>query len=148
MSPKLIVRLASTTDLSAILRIETASFGPLAYDRKLFAEYLLKCGDLFLVATWGDRVIAYAITCVHPSSAELVSIAVAPRHRTRGAATALLDRTVRRLRRLGVRKFTLMVKVSNTAALAFYKKHGFRRTHRVRRYYEDSSDAFRFVKFL
>jgi ribosomal-protein-alanine N-acetyltransferase len=142
------VRRARASDLPRILAIERASFGSDAYDRKLFAEYLLKCGDLFLVAMWGDKVIAYAITCIHPNAAELVSIAVAPRHRSRGAASALLDRTMRRLRRLGIPQFTLMVKVSNAPALAFYEKHGFQQTHRIRRYYEDSSDGFRFVKLL
>jgi ribosomal-protein-alanine N-acetyltransferase len=145
---RLSVRRARASDLPRILAIERASFGRDAYDRNLFAEYLLKCGDLFLVAIWGDKVIAYAISCIHPASSELVSIAVAPRHRNRGAASALMDSILRRLRRRRIPKLTLMVRVTNSPALAFYGKYGFQKIRRVRRYYEDSSDGFCFVKFL
>jgi ribosomal-protein-alanine N-acetyltransferase len=148
MIVRLSVRRANASDLPAILAIETASFGSDAYDRKLFAEYLLKCGDLFLVAMWGTKVIAYAITCINPRAAELVSIAVAPRYRTRGAASVLMDSTLRRLRRRKVHKFTLMVKVSNAPALAFYEKYGFRKLRRASRYYEDGSDGFLFARLL
>ena len=148
MFDRISVRAASTADLAAILAIERASFGPDAYDRKLFAEYLRKCGGLFLVAMWGTKVIAYAISCTHLTRAELVSIAVAPRHRTRRAASVLMDSTIRRLRRRKIDKLTLMVKVSNTPALAFYRKYGFRRLRRVSHYYEDGSDGLLFVKVL
>jgi ribosomal-protein-alanine N-acetyltransferase len=148
MLTRLSVRHATATDLPVILGIETASFGSDAYDRKLFAEYLLKCGDLFLVAMWGDKVIAYALTCINPKGAELVSIAVAPRHRRRGAASVLLNSTLRRLRRRKVPRITLMVKISNTAAMSFYEKYGFRKIRRVPRYYEDGADGFLFVKLL
>ena len=142
------VRPAKLSDLPAILAIETACFGPDAYDRKLFAELHRKCGGLFLVAMAGTKVIAYAVTCANPKSAELVSIAVSPRHRTRGAASALMDSTLRRLRRRNVPKFKLMVKVSNTPAIAFYRKYAFRKLRRVAGYYEDGSDGFLFVRFL
>jgi ribosomal-protein-alanine N-acetyltransferase len=148
MSVRLSVRRARVADLPGILTIESHSFGSDAYDRKLFAEYLHKCGDLFLVAMWGTRVIAYAITCINPKAAELVSIAVTPRYRNRGAASALVDSTLRRLRRRRVSKLTLMVKVSNTPAIAFYEKYRFRKQGRVRHYYEDAADAFRFVRLL
>jgi ribosomal-protein-alanine N-acetyltransferase len=148
MSTHLSVRRALLSDFPAILAIETACFGPDAYDRKLFAELHRKCGGLFLVALWGTKVVAYAVTCTNPKGAELVSIAVAPRYRNRGAASALLDGTLRRLRRRNVAKFTLMVKVSNSAAIAFYEKYAFRKLRLVKRYYEDASDGFLFVRVL
>jgi ribosomal-protein-alanine acetyltransferase len=148
MSDRLSVRPAKASDLPAILAIETASFGSDAYDRKLFAEYLHKCGGLFLVAMWGTKVAGYAISCINPRGAELVSIAVLPGHRKLGLASVLMDSTLRRLRRRQVRQLTLMVKVSNTAALSFYEKYGFGRIRRVRRYYEDGSDGLLFVRVL
>ena len=78
----------------------------------------------------------------------MVSIAVLPDHRKRGVASALMDSTLRRLRRRQVGQLTLMVKVSNTAALRFYERYGFRRIRRVRRYYEDGADGFLFVRVL
>ena len=148
MSNRLSVHPARASDLPAILAIENASFGSDAYDRNLFAEYLLKCGGLFLVAMWGTKVAGYAISCINPRGAELVSIAVLPRDRNRGVGSALIDSTLRRLRRRQVRQLTLMVKVSNTAALSFYERYGFSKLRRVRRYYEDGADGFLFVRVL
>jgi ribosomal-protein-alanine N-acetyltransferase len=148
MLADLSVRPARLSDLPVILAIETACFGPDAYDRKLFAELHRKCGGLFLVAMRGARVIAYAVTCINPKEAELISIAVAPRHRSRGAASILMDSTLRRLRRRNVTRFKLMVKVSNAAAISFYRKYAFRELRRVARYYEDGSDGLLFVRFL
>ena len=148
MFGRLSVRAARASDLDSILAIERASFGRDAYDRKLFAEYLRKCGALFLVASKGSRVLAYTITCIRLNRAELVSIAVAPEHRGRGAASVLMDSTLRRLRRRHIKRFALMVKESNRQAIAFYEKYGFRRSRRVARYYEDGADGFRFVRVL
>ena len=148
MVSRLSVRPARASDIDFILEIERASFGRDAYDRKLFAEYAHKCGGLFLVASTGTKLVGYAITCTHLSRAELVSIAVHPQHRGRGAASVLMDSTLRRLRRRHIARFTLMVKVSNHSALAFYEKYGFRKLRRVPRYYEDASDGFLFVRLL
>jgi ribosomal-protein-alanine N-acetyltransferase len=66
---------------------------------------------------------------------------VDPKYRRKGAASALLESTIRRLRRRGVTRYSLMVKVSNRAARAFYEKYGFSKVRTVRGYYEDGSDG-------
>jgi ribosomal-protein-alanine N-acetyltransferase len=146
------VRPIRQCDIDRILEIETASFGKDAYDRNLFAEYTLKCGSLFLVAVRGNKVIAYSITAAFTNrtgkTAELVSVAVDPTHRGRGAASALMDSTLRRLHRRGVTRLRLMVKVTNRRALKFYQKYGFRRIRRVAGYYEDGTDGFALSKNL
>ena len=144
MEKRFATRPVRLRDLDRILRIEVASFGADAYDRNLFAEYTRKCGGLFLVAMWGTKVVAYSITAVSPTRpgrAELVSIAVDPAFLGKGGAAALMDSTLRRLRRRKVARFSLMVKVTNRRALAFYAKYGFRRLRRVRGYYEDGADG-------
>jgi ribosomal-protein-alanine acetyltransferase len=135
-------------DMEGILAVERASFGKDAYDRNLFAELARKCGGLFLVANKGSKVLGYSTTCIRGPRAELVSIAVHPRHRGRGAASALMDSTLRRLRRRQIERFVLMVKVSNLQALAFYEKYGFRRYRRAPSYYEDGADGLLCVKVL
>ena len=42
-----------------------------------------------------------------------------------------MDSTLRRLRRRGITRLGLMVKVTNQRALAFYEKYGFRKLRRV-----------------
>jgi ribosomal-protein-alanine N-acetyltransferase len=146
------VRPARRRDLDRILEIETASFGADAYDRNLFAEYTRKCGGLFLVAEWGTRVCAYSITAISPARlrnrAELVSVAVDPHFLGKGAASALMDSTLRRLRRRKITRLALMVKVTNRPARALYEKYGFRTLRRVPRYYEDGAAALSLAKDL
>jgi ribosomal-protein-alanine N-acetyltransferase len=152
MEKRFAIRRVQHRDLDRILEIETASFGTDAYDRNLFAEYTRKCGDLFLVAEWGTTVCAYAITALSPRGtgkrAELISLAVDPAFLGKGAASALMESTLRRLRRRGITRFGLMVKVTNLRALSLYKKFGFRKLRRVARYYEDGADGLSLAKDL
>jgi ribosomal-protein-alanine N-acetyltransferase len=146
MEKRFSVRRARAADLDRILAIEAASFGVDAYDRNLFAEYTRKCGEFFLVATGGTKVVGYAITCLRGDRADLVSIAVSPGVRGKGAATALMDSILRRLKRREVSRFTLTVKVTNARAIAFYEKYGFRKLRRVPGYYEDGADGLLLVR--
>jgi len=57
--------------------------------------------------------------------AQILSIAVAPAARGRGAASALLAQAVDYLSRRGVRRIKLEVRPENTAALHLYRKFGF-----------------------
>ncbi len=152
MGKRFAIRRVRQRDLDRILEIETASFGADAYDRNLFAEYTRKCGDLFLVAEWGTKLCAYSITALPPGGirkrAELISVAVDPAFLGKGAASALMDSTLRRLRRRGITRFALMVKVTNLPALSLYKKFGFRKLRRVARYYEDGADGLSLAKDL
>jgi ribosomal-protein-alanine N-acetyltransferase len=154
MPQRYVIRRARPSDLERIGEIERASFGAQAYDRKLFAYYMDKCGSLFLVAgrpdrrgkaPQGKRLCGYLIACLRGSrqggSAELVSVAVEPEARGKGAASALLDSALRRLVRRGAGRLNLVVRATNEPAHAFYEKYGFRRLRIVPRYYEDSGDG-------
>jgi ribosomal-protein-alanine acetyltransferase len=150
MSTRFSVRRLRSSDLDRILEIEHASFGKDAYDRNLFAEYFHKCGDLFLVVEQGRKVCGYMVTCIRGlgvlGRAELVSVAVDPPVRGKGAASALMESTLRRLRLRGVGRLGLMVRVTNREARAFYEKYGFRKVRTVRRYYEDGRDGWLMVR--
>src|ERR1700680_1687112 len=144
------IRRAVLGDLERILQIENTSFGPEAYDRKLFASYFRKCGELFLVLEHRGKVCGYIVSCLRSTSsplrAELVSVAVDPARRGSGAASALLDSTLRRLRRRRVAQLQLVVRVNNRPALAFYEKYGFQPKRRVLGYYEDGGDGIAMVR--
>lgn len=146
------IRLLRLSDLDRLMQIEHASFGKDAYDRNLFADFYHNCGDLFLVAVKRRRVCGYMVTCTGGKTAsnraELVSVAVDPALREKGIASALMDSTLRRLRRRDVVRFHLTVKVTNEAAIRFYERYGFAKSRVVRRYYEDGADGWRMTKVL
>jgi ribosomal-protein-alanine N-acetyltransferase len=149
MMKRYAIRCVQVEDLDRIMEIERASFGRDAYDRNLFAEYTRRCGELFLVAEDSGRILGYALTCLAiRGRAELVSVAVDPAARGTGAAKALLDSTLRRLRTRRVTRLGLMVKVTNERARAFYEKCGFQKIRIVRAYYEDGHDGWLMAKHL
>jgi len=145
------IRLFRRSDLDRILEIEHLSFGKYAWDRNLFADFYHKCGELFLVAVKGRIVCGYILTCIggRPHcAAELASLAVDPKYRGKGVASALMDGTLRRLRRRGILRIHLMVKVTNKTAIRFYQRYGFQKGRLVRAYYEDGADGRRMEKLL
>jgi ribosomal-protein-alanine N-acetyltransferase len=88
------------------------------------------------------------LACIRGEQAELVSVAVDPAARGRGAASALMESTLRRLRRRGIARIVLMVRVTNDTARAFYERYGFEKVRRAPRYYEDGGDGWRMAKNL
>ena len=152
MPAHIIIRRFRDADMDRVLEIERVSFGKYAYDRKLFAELSHTCGDLFLLAAAGRNICGYMITCMRGrgvrGGAELVSLAVDPAYRGRGAASSLMRSTLRRLRLRKAARFSLIVKVTNEAARRFYETHGFRKIRKVPRYYEDGQDGVLMSKAL
>ncbi len=147
MAAPIVVRRLRAKDLDCILLIEKASFGTDAYDRNLFAEFLDKCGNLFLAAERKGRICGYLVACIRDGAvkgirtAEVVSVATDPEFRGLGVASRLMDSVLRRLRLRRIDRLILMVRPANAAARAFYEKYGFRRVRAVPRYYEDGGDG-------
>jgi ribosomal-protein-alanine N-acetyltransferase len=146
--PSHTIRRLRLADLDRILEIERASFGDEAYDRNLFAEFFRRCRELFLVVERDRNILGYMIACIRGEQAELVSVAVDPAARSRGAASALMQSALRRLRRRGIARIVLMVRVTNDQARAFYERYGFETVRRAPRYYEDGEDGWRMAKNL
>jgi ribosomal-protein-alanine acetyltransferase len=134
------IRRVRRGDLDRIVELERASFGGEAYDRNLFADFYER-GALFLAAVRRGRVEGYLVAGFRGERGELISVAVDPAARGKGAASLLMVSLLRRLRRRNVSRLVLMVKERNATARAFYAKYAFRKIRRVRAYYEDGSDG-------
>lgn len=147
MPSEFTIRRFRLSDMDRILEIERTIFPRDAYDRNLFAEYFHTCGELFLVLVSCGNICGYMLTCIRPRP-EIVSIAVQPAERRKGAASLLLKSTIRRLRLRRIDRLNLMVRVRNRAARNFYAKYGFLKIRVVRHYYEDGADGFLMSKNL
>jgi [ribosomal protein S18]-alanine N-acetyltransferase len=138
------IRRATRADIPAIVRIERASFGSHAWECEALLDYLAKPDSaIFLVAVARGKVAGYAIGYHGPNRAEVDSIAVSPPHRRSGVGQALIVRLKRMLGQRGFSKVSLSVRLDNTAAIALYRKLGFRRERRINGYYEDGAPAWR-----
>jgi ribosomal protein S18 acetylase RimI-like enzyme len=99
--------------------------------------------DLFLVARVGGSIAGYSAACLARHGAEIASLAVRPRYRQNGVATALLETTIRKRQRSRAQAVWLMVRRQNEQAIRLYRKLGFVRTATVPNYYDDRSSGWR-----
>ena len=106
-------------------------------------EYARAVPDLFLVARVVGRVAGCSIAYLARHGTEIASLAVRPRYRQEGVATALLKTTIRKVRRSGAQAVWLMVRRENEEAIRLYRKLGFVRTGTVPDYYEDGAPGWR-----
>jgi ribosomal-protein-alanine N-acetyltransferase len=137
------IRPFEKSDLTGILRMERESFDHDAWPRETFLEYAAAAPDLFLVARADAHIAGYSVACLTRHGAEIASLAVRPRFRERGVATALLSTTFRKLRRLRSKTVWLMVRRKNEEAIGLYRKLGFVRTETVPDYYDDHASGWR-----
>ena len=89
-------------------------------------RYLARNPDTCFVARDGGKLVA-AVLCGHEGRRGYMNhLAVAPSHRRRGVATALVQRCLAALKETGIPKCNLFVFADNNAAVSFYRKLGWR----------------------
>ena len=128
-------------DLAAIERIERRSY-PTPWSRSMFAGELTKSSSVCLGAheTDTDELVGYLIISRYVDAWHVMNVAVAPDHRGRGIATALLQRLFELTAGDGRRGYTLEVRVSNRSAIRLYEKLGFKARGVRRGYYTDNRE--------
>jgi len=128
-------------DLDAVEEIERASY-PTPWSRSMFAGELSKPSSICIGAfdAGNETLLGYLIISRYVDAWHVMNVAVAPAHRRRGIAKALLDRLFQVTADDGRRGYTLEVRVSNRGAIKLYEQAGFRRRGIRRGYYTDNRE--------
>ena len=127
-------------DLDAIERIDRASY-PTPWSRSMFATELAKPSSLSLGAYRDSgELVGYLIISRYVDAWHVMNVAVAPAHRRRGIASALLERLFVETENDGNRGYTLEVRMSNGGAIRLYERLGFKRRGIRRGYYTDNRE--------
>jgi ribosomal-protein-alanine N-acetyltransferase len=139
--PRAAFRRLVLRDLAAIETIERASY-PTPWSRSMFAGELAKPSSICLGAfdQESDALMGYMIISRYVDAWHVMNIAVAPEHRRKGVATALLDRLIELTGGEGRRGYTLEVRVSNEGAIRLYEQMGFKGRGIRRGYYTDNRE--------
>jgi tRNA threonylcarbamoyl adenosine modification protein YeaZ/ribosomal-protein-alanine acetyltransferase len=118
--------LSSPADLDAVLAIEAESFMS-PWTREMYLAELDNAGVSFcyLARDTSRRVLGFCSFWRLLDELHINNLAVAPAHRRRGVATALLRFVLKEGRRLGARRATLEVRRSNDPARRLYDRLGF-----------------------
>jgi len=138
-----LLRLASQHDLDALVRLERA-----AYDKDLFTEdrieYLLRHAHatVFVLDDAGKVIgAAYMLWRKSLSLGRLYNIVIDPSRQGEGLGKLLLDECELETARRGCTEISLEVRVDNSAAIAFYRKHGYEIAADLPDYYEEIGRA-------
>jgi [ribosomal protein S18]-alanine N-acetyltransferase len=128
-------------DLAAVEAIERRSY-PTPWSRSMFAGEIAKPSSICLGAFDAETgvLLGYLIISRYVDAWHVMNVAVEPRHRRQGIATALLDRLFELTADDGRRGYTLEVRVSNTQAIALYERLGFQSRGVRRGYYTDNRE--------
>jgi len=133
--------------LGEIYKIELESFSE-PYPFHLFTAMANEMPETFLVAISRSKVVGYVLTSLSGDSARILSIAVRSDCRREGIGSKLMVGILDLLRRKGIRRVELEVRVSNHVARMFYEVFGFQEVTLVRSYYEDGEDAVKMMRDL
>ncbi len=96
---------------------------------------------MYFVAEADGEIAGYAGLWQILDEGHITNVAVAPKFRRQGLATAILDAFLAEGRKRGIRAFTLEVRASNTAAQELYRKFRFQSAGYRPGYYEDNKEA-------
>jgi ribosomal protein S18 acetylase RimI-like enzyme len=148
---KTLIRHSTSKDFPRLLSIDQACFSPdVAYDYMDLKHMMSRPGAETLVLEEGGEIRGFLLMDIdlRRKSATLVTLDVLSEDRRRGYASSLFSRSEEILKSYGVQHYHLQVDVNNDAAIAFYRKNGFKEERLLRKYYPGSRDAWQMVKKL
>jgi len=128
-------------DIEQVMAIEEPVFESTAWSAGQFWGELARDDRSYVVMDDDQGVVAYAGLLVRPPTADVQTIAVAPRARRQGLASALLQRLLKEAETAGCREVMLEVRAGSTGAIALYERHGFEVIARRTSYYGPGLDA-------
>jgi ribosomal-protein-alanine N-acetyltransferase len=147
--PKTRIRQAAKSDLPTLLEIDRASFpSGVAYDSAELSYFMNRSGAQTIVLEHDGNIVAFLILEINArrQAATMITLDVLQEFRRLGYASRLLQQSEEILALADVVLYELQVDVENAPAIAFYVKHGFHSTGRLKRYYANGHDAYLMVK--
>lgn len=136
-------------DFTALHRLDQACFPPgISYSKTTLRYFLTLPSADCTIATDDGKIAGFILTEENPPLAHIITLDVAEPFRRRGVGTVLLAESEKNLARRGVRNVLLETAVDNEAAVAFWKRHGYRIEAVLKRYYLARLDAYEMRKIL
>ena len=145
------IRPLTIDQLSEVLRLNIRCFrNGDNYTRHTF-EYLLNEPRTlsYRVITPNGEIVGFAFVMIkEDNSAHLTTIGVAPEHRRRKIAAALMEHIEKSLRMRDINTIMLEVRVGNSGAQELYRRRGYIVVQRIARYYNNGEDCFLMIRSL
>jgi len=136
-------------DFTALHKLDQSCFPPgISYSKTTLRYFLTLASADCVVAVEESHIVGFVLSEENPPLAHIITLDVAQKHRRQGAGTALLQQLEENLALRGVRSILLETATDNEAAVAFWKRHGYRIEATLKRYYLQRLDAYEMRKIL
>lgn len=136
-------------DFAALHRLDQACFPPgISYSKTTLRYFLTLPSADCVIAEESGRIVGFAVSEENPPLAHIITLDVTEKHRRLGVGTALLQQLESNLAARGVRSILLETANDNEAAVAFWKRYGYRIEATLKRYYLGRIDAYEMRKIL
>jgi ribosomal-protein-alanine acetyltransferase len=136
----LAVRKFVAKDTDAVMAIAQESPQAADWSRESYISLAEEDGSLALVLDINGEVTGFLIGRRIVDQAEVLNLAVRTKYRREGQGTALLAAALEEFSHRDVKSVYLEVRESNTAAIAFYERHGFTKTGLRKAYYRNPDE--------
>jgi ribosomal-protein-alanine N-acetyltransferase len=134
-------------DFAALHRLDQSCFpAGISYSKTTLHYFLTIASADCIVAADGTRIAGFILTEENPPLAHIITLDVAEAYRRQGVGSALLTESEKNLSLRGVRSILLETAIDNEAAVAFWKRHGYRIEAVLKRYYLRRLDAYEMRK--
>lgn len=133
---KVLVRLMQAEDAAAVAQIEAQLFSR-PWSEQSFQSMSVRPETLFVVVQSEESIIGYCGLMLVQGEGDITNVAVSAYMQGRGIGESMLQVAMEWAEKKGVKEFTLEVRVSNTPAIALYKKLGFETEGIRRNFYEE-----------
>jgi len=145
----LVLRSYDPHDFNALHRLDKGCFpAGISYSRTTLRYFLTLPSADCVIAVEAGKIIGFIVSEENPPLAHIITLDVAEAHRRCGVGTALLEKLEANLAVRGVRSILLETASDNDAAVAFWKRRGYRIEAVLKRYYLGRIDAFEMRKIL
>jgi ribosomal protein S18 acetylase RimI-like enzyme len=143
------LRFYRPSDFETLYRMDQACFPKgIAYGRGELKIYLRSEGSHCLLAEVADEVAGFILTERSVEQGHIITLDVLEAHRRQHVGSLLLDASEQDTASRGGKHMVLETATTNEAAIAFWKKHGYREFATIQNYYGRGLDAFRMHKAI
>lgn len=143
---KIAVEDASIQYLDRLYEIEMECFKNEAFTKQQIAQLITAYNSLGLVAKENNTLVGFIIAMVNIErkslAGHILTIDVSPVHRRKGIAQKLLQEIENIFSEKGVKKCYLEVREDNIAALNLYRKLGYNKSAKLRKYYGNANGIY------
>jgi ribosomal-protein-alanine N-acetyltransferase len=135
-------------DISIIYEIERMSF-PYPFGEVLIGNIYYAAPELCYIVEHEQEIVGFLLGgyTATPRQAHILSFAIKPNYRGKGLGRKILEYFLEKTSILGYSSIKLEVQVDNKKAIKLYEELGFKMESRIRKYYQDDSDAFLMIKY-